>query len=57
MLSQGKIYEVAYDQTMLSQYKVFAQINDRINDEMAAHPEYADDVAAQKQISIHWELF
>jgi hypothetical protein len=27
---------------------VFAQINDRINDEMAAHPEYADDVPAQK---------
>ncbi|CAH0337229.1 Amidophosphoribosyltransferase [Flavobacterium sp. CECT 9288] len=28
---------------------VFAQINDRINEEMAAHPEYADDVALQKQ--------
>jgi amidophosphoribosyltransferase len=27
---------------------VFAQINDRINDEMVAHPEYADDVPAQK---------
>jgi amidophosphoribosyltransferase len=31
---------------------VFAQINDRINEEMAAHPEYADDVALQKQKSI-----
>ena len=28
---------------------VFAQINDRINDEMANHPEYADDVALQKK--------
>ncbi|QZK91617.1 amidophosphoribosyltransferase [Flavobacterium sp. CHNK8] len=28
---------------------VFKQINDRINEEMAAHPEYADDVALQKQ--------
>jgi amidophosphoribosyltransferase len=27
---------------------VFAQINDRINIEMASHPEYADDVALQK---------
>lgn len=27
---------------------VFAQINDRINSEMAAHPEYADNVALQK---------
>jgi amidophosphoribosyltransferase len=27
---------------------VFAQINDRINSEMASHPEYADDVALQK---------
>ena len=27
---------------------VFKQINERINEEMAAHPEYADDVAAQK---------
>jgi hypothetical protein len=29
---------------------VFAQINDRVNEEMAAHPEYADNVALQKQI-------
>jgi amidophosphoribosyltransferase len=29
---------------------VFAQINDRINEEMAAHPEYADDVVLQKKI-------
>ena len=28
---------------------VFAQINERINEEMTAHPEYADDVAAQKK--------
>ncbi|MFT3794354.1 amidophosphoribosyltransferase [Flavobacterium sp.] len=28
---------------------IFAQINDRINEELAAHPEYADDVAAQKK--------
>lgn len=28
---------------------VFAQINDRINEEMALHPEYNDDVALQKQ--------
>jgi len=27
---------------------VFAQINDRINNEMASHPEYADNVALQK---------
>jgi amidophosphoribosyltransferase len=37
---------------------VFAQINDRINDEMAAHPEYADDVRAQKaNIPYIGELF
>ena len=37
---------------------VFAQINDRINDEMAAHPEYADDVRAQKaNIPYLGELF
>ncbi|MBF0694571.1 MAG: amidophosphoribosyltransferase [Flavobacterium sp.] len=28
---------------------VFSQINERINDEMAAHPEYSNDVAAQKK--------
>jgi amidophosphoribosyltransferase len=31
---------------------VFAQINDRINEEMAAHPEYADDVLCKTQNSI-----
>ena len=37
---------------------VFTQINDRINDEMTAHPEYADDVALQKQkIPYLGELF
>jgi amidophosphoribosyltransferase len=36
---------------------VFAQINDRVNEEMAAHPEYADNVALQKQIFRMWELF
>lgn len=37
---------------------VFAQINDRINDELASHPEYADDVAAQKKnIPYIGELF
>jgi amidophosphoribosyltransferase len=37
---------------------VFAQINDRINEEMAAHPEYADNVALQKQkIPYLGELF
>ncbi|TRX11641.1 amidophosphoribosyltransferase [Flavobacterium gawalongense] len=37
---------------------VFAQINDRINEEMAAHPEYADDVALQKaNIPYIGELF
>jgi amidophosphoribosyltransferase len=37
---------------------VFAQINDRINQEMAAHPEYADDVALQKaNIPYVGELF
>lgn len=37
---------------------VFAQINDRINDEMASHPEYADDVALQKaNIPYIGELF
>jgi amidophosphoribosyltransferase len=29
---------------------VFAQINDRINEEMAAHPEYADDVEKKNPI-------
>lgn len=28
---------------------IFAQINGRINEEMTAHPEYADDVALQKR--------
>jgi len=37
---------------------VFAQINDRINDELASHPEYAEDVAAQKKhIPYIGELF
>ena len=37
---------------------VFAQINDRINEELASHPEYADDVAAQKRnIPYIGELF
>lgn len=37
---------------------VFAQINERINEEMAAHPEYADDVPLQKQkIPYLGELF
>ncbi len=37
---------------------VFKQINDRINEEMAVHPEYADDVAAQKaNIPYIGELF
>jgi amidophosphoribosyltransferase len=37
---------------------VFAQINDRINEEMAAHPEYADNVALQKEnIPYIGELF
>ena len=37
---------------------VFAQINDRINQEMAAHPEYADNVTLQKSnIPYIGELF
>ena len=37
---------------------VFKQINERINEEMAAHPEYADDGAAQKaNIPYIGELF
>ncbi|HEU0136530.1 MAG TPA: amidophosphoribosyltransferase, partial [Flavobacterium sp.] len=37
---------------------VFIQINSRINEEMAAHPEYADDVAMQKKnIPYIGELF
>jgi len=37
---------------------VFAQINERINEEMTSHPEYADDVAAQKaNIPYIGELF
>ncbi len=37
---------------------VFAQINERINEEMAAHPEYADNVALQKsKIPYIGELF
>ena len=37
---------------------VFAQINERINEEMASHPEYADDVPLQKKnIPYLGELF
>jgi amidophosphoribosyltransferase len=37
---------------------VFAQINERINDEMSNHPEYADNVALQKEnIPYLGELF
>jgi len=37
---------------------VFAQINERINEEMASHPEYADDVTLQKKnIPYLGELF
>jgi len=37
---------------------VFAQINERINEEMAAHPEYTDNVALQKKnIPYLGELF
>lgn len=37
---------------------VFAQINERINDELIAHPEYADNVALQKEnIPYVGELF
>ena len=37
---------------------IFAQINDRINDEIRQHPEYADDVALQKKhIPYLGELF
>jgi amidophosphoribosyltransferase len=37
---------------------VYAQINERINEEMAAHPEYADNVALQKaNIPYIGELF
>jgi len=37
---------------------VFAQINDRVNEEMAAHPEYADNVTLQKaNIPYIGELF
>ena len=37
---------------------VFAQINERINEEMASHPEYADNVALQKaNIPYIGELF
>ncbi len=37
---------------------VFKQINERINEEMTSHPEYADDVAAQKaNIPYIGELF
>jgi amidophosphoribosyltransferase len=37
---------------------VFAQINDRVNEEMAAHPEYTDNVALQKaNIPYVGELF
>jgi len=37
---------------------VFAQINERINDEMSAHPEYADNVELQKKkIPYIGELF
>jgi amidophosphoribosyltransferase len=37
--------------------RCFAQINDRINEEMAAHPEYADDVAFKTKIPYLGELF
>jgi amidophosphoribosyltransferase len=32
---------------------VFAQINDRINEEMAAHPEYADNVRFKSKYSVY----
>jgi amidophosphoribosyltransferase len=31
---------------------VFAQINDRVNEEMAAHPEYADNVGFKSKYSV-----
>jgi amidophosphoribosyltransferase len=36
---------------------VFAQINDRVNEEMAAHPEYADNVGFKSKYSVCRELF
>jgi hypothetical protein len=36
---------------MLNQ-DVFAQINDRVNEEMAAHPEYADNVRFKSKYSV-----
>jgi hypothetical protein len=43
---------VVYVQSCTTYSRCFAQINDRINEEMAAHPEYADDVALQSKIHI-----
>jgi amidophosphoribosyltransferase len=38
---------------------VFAQINDRVNEEMAAHPEYADNVAKKYSVcrGMFWGMF
>lgn len=36
---------------------VFAQINDRINEELLAHPEFAEDVDKQKKTpSVYWGI-
>jgi amidophosphoribosyltransferase len=45
--ARGKIHKSS--NVPINPFKMFfAQINDRINQEMAAHPEYADDVALSK---------
>jgi amidophosphoribosyltransferase len=56
--NQVKDILVECDQIMLNQSKMcFAQINDRVNEEMAA-PEYADNVTLQKaNIPYVGELF
>jgi amidophosphoribosyltransferase len=56
-MEPGERYIVECDQIMLKSKMCFAQINDRVNEEMAAHPEYADNVALQKANIPYVELF
>jgi hypothetical protein len=51
------IYKSSNVPTCTTHSRCFAQINDRINEEMAAHPEYADDVRFKSKNPIYRELF
>jgi amidophosphoribosyltransferase len=50
----GERYITACDLITHNLFRTFfAQINDRINEEMALHPEYADDTGAKNKYSLH----